>query len=536
MTRTPVLVLGILAIAIAAVAAMSIIDYRSGSVSAAGTVSITSPDTDGNVGHSTSLALDAAGYPVVSYRRFDTGELKLLHCNDPDCAGGDESITAPDSGLAPSSRTALALDSAGHPVVSYVGSGGITVLHCNDPNCSGGDESISALPGTGSVGALSLKMPLDAAGNPVIAYDHRSNNDQIVVHCNDPDCAGGDESIVAVDSEGDVGSLSSIVLDAVGNPVVSYGAWGTNNLKVLRCGNPNCTAGNTITAPDALGQFTSVALDPAGNPVVAYFDTDNQRLKVLHCNDPACLGGDESIVVADSSPGAGRYVYMVLDGAGRPVVSYCSESQVTLCDLRILRCGNPNCTAGNTIASPDVGYFSALQLDAAGNPVVSYYHWDNVNNDLRIMHCNNPGCTAKPTPTPTTTPCPDGKVPVSGGCGTPTPTPDLTDTDGDGCPDARENGPDETQGGQRNYKDPNDYYDVLGPGGSLTHDGVIDLPNDILGVIQHFAPSGAPPYDVRFDRGPSSGPNAWNMTAPDGAIDLPNDILGVILQFNHNCT
>ena len=66
-------------------------------------------------------------------------------------------------------------------------------------------------------------------------------------------------------------------------------------------------------------------------------------------------------------------------------------------------------------------------------------------------------------------------------------------------------------------------------------DGVIDLPNDILGVILHYSPQGQPPYDVNFDRGPSSGPNPWNMTAPDGVIDLPNDILGVILQFNHRC-
>ena len=82
---------------------------------------------------------------------------------------------------------------------------------------------------------------------------------------------------------------------------------------------------------------------------------------------------------------------------------------------------------------------------------------------------------------------------------------------------------------------PYDYYDVLGPNGSLTHDGVIDLPNDILGVILHFAPQGAPPYDVRFDRGPRLTGPFWNMTAPDGVIDLPNDILGVILQFGHDC-
>ena len=66
-------------------------------------------------------------------------------------------------------------------------------------------------------------------------------------------------------------------------------------------------------------------------------------------------------------------------------------------------------------------------------------------------------------------------------------------------------------------------------------DGVVDLPNDILAVIQSFSPTGAFPYNVLYDRGPSAGPNAWNMTAPDGVIDLPNDILGVIRQFDHNC-
>ncbi len=43
------------------------------------------------------------------------------------------------------------------------------------------------------------------------------------------------------------------------------------------------------------------------------------------------------------------------------------------------------------------------------------------------------------------------------------------------------------------------------------------------------------PSKAWFDRGPSIGPNPWNMTAPDGAIALPNDILGVIRQFQHNC-
>lgn len=166
-------------------------------------------------------------------------------------------------------------------------------------------------------------------------------------------------------------------------------------------------------------------------------------------------------------------------------------------------------------------------------------------------------CVASPTPT-----CPPGKVNHDSGCATPTPTPTLTptptpsptpkdpdaDTDGDtipnssdpnddndACTDAQENGPDETLGGLRNPHNPWDFFDVLGPGAALPTDGIIDLPNDILGVLQHFSPRGAAPYDVLFDRGPSTGPHPWNMTAPDGVIDLPNDILGVIQQYNHSC-
>ena len=104
------------------------------------------------------------------------------------------------------------------------------------------------------------------------------------------------------------------------------------------------------------------------------------------------------------------------------------------------------------------------------------------------------------------------------------------DQDGDGCQDKFEVGDDETKGGLRDPQDAYDYYDV-----SIPKDGVIDLPNDILGVISHFGVAPGPPYDDYYDRGPTTGPNVWNMTEPDDTIDLPNDILGVQAQFQHNC-
>ena len=66
-------------------------------------------------------------------------------------------------------------------------------------------------------------------------------------------------------------------------------------------------------------------------------------------------------------------------------------------------------------------------------------------------------------------------------------------------------------------------------------DRQVDLFNDIVSVMEHYSPMGNLPYDVWYDRGPSEGPNQWNMTAPDGKIDLFNDIVGVVNQFGHDC-
>lgn len=55
----------------------------------------------------------------------------------------------------------------------------------------------------------------------------------------------------------------------------------------------------------------------------------------------------------------------------------------------------------------------------------------------------------------------------------------------------------------------------------VTGDGLVDLPNDVLGVIQHFnAKWGDDDYALVYD------------VTGGGVIDLPNDVLGTILAFN----
>ena len=100
---------------------------------------IAAPDTADAVGTYTSLAMDSNGNPVVSYRDETNDDLKILHCNDPNCIGGDESIIDPDFNDTVGEGSSLALDANGNPVVSYFygNTSDLRVLHCIDANCTG---------------------------------------------------------------------------------------------------------------------------------------------------------------------------------------------------------------------------------------------------------------------------------------------------------------------------------------------------------------------------------------------------------------
>jgi hypothetical protein len=330
--------------------------------------SITSPDTTGDVGADTSLTLDASGNPVVSYHDVTNGDLKILHCGDANCTSGN-SITAPDTTGDVGTWTSLALDASGYPVVSYydVTNGDLKVLHCGNANCTSGN-SITSPDTAGDVGNVGTSLTLDDSGNPVVSYMDYTNSYLNVLHCNDTDCSGGDESITSPDAGGSVGRFSSLALDASGYPVVSYYDRKEPNreLRVLHCNDADCSGGDeSITSPDAGGpQWISLALDASGYPVVSYGylgSTPGPHLKVLHCGNADCTSGN-SITVPDVDGDVGWHTSLALDAGGNPVVSYYDQTNG---DLKVLHCDNPNCT------SAAVGGLAELP-DASGSAGRNY--------------------------------------------------------------------------------------------------------------------------------------------------------------------
>ena len=98
------------------------------------------------VGLYTSLRLDADDIPVISYYNATTQVLMLAHCADLDCSD-PANINTVDASGDMGQISSLALDSAGNPVISYydAGNGNLRLAVCNDVDCSGDDETATTV-------------------------------------------------------------------------------------------------------------------------------------------------------------------------------------------------------------------------------------------------------------------------------------------------------------------------------------------------------------------------------------------------------
>jgi hypothetical protein len=114
---------------------------------------------------------------------------------------------------------------------------------------------------------------------------------------------------------------------------------------------------------------------------------------------------------------------------------------------------------------------------------------------------------------------------------------EVPDTDSDGCNDQEEQGQSQAQGGLRNPENFWDFFDTPPRNGAVAG-------GDFFAILARFGAAGIPGdpmttppptgYHSAYDRGPSSGPYSWNLTAANGAI-TGTDFFAVLGQFGHTC-
>jgi len=162
--------------------------------------------------------------------------------------------------------TSLALNASGFPVISYYGSTDLKLAVCNNATCTA--PTITIVDSAGDVGWYT-SLKLNASGFPIISYRDRTNHDLKLALCKDAACTAP-TFIIVEDGTGfvGVGGYTVLALNASGFPVISYFDFG-NTTQKLATFTPPTVASHTLQASYAgtgPSSFTVTFSEDVSNP------------------------------------------------------------------------------------------------------------------------------------------------------------------------------------------------------------------------------------------------------------------------------
>ena len=261
----------------------------------------------------------------------------------------------------------LRLDAAGHPHIAY---GGDHLYYARHDGAQWHYETVDNAPDAGWYASLAL----DEVGQPHISYrDHTNRDLKYAWH------DGSAWHIETVDSEGNVGYDTSLALDSMGRPHISY------RYTMLYCSGRFCFLHTdlkyawhdastwhveTVDSESDAGYGTSLALDGLDRPHISYFDQLGDLRYAWH---DALAWHIETV---DGERYVGRYSSLALDGSGHPHISYCDRGyryDVPCDDLKYAWHNGSAWHIETVDSAGAVGAYTSLALDGLDRPHISYF-------------------------------------------------------------------------------------------------------------------------------------------------------------------
>lgn len=347
------------------------------------------------------MELDSNNYPVIVYYEGSTQDLGIIHCNDTACAGGDDTPVILDSAGNVGIDHSLILDASGFPVIAYYDTTNtsLKVIHCGNAGCTSGNTTTTVDGATIDDIGRYPTIRLDGSGFPVIAYTDLTNTSVKLMHCNDANCSGANESIFTVanneDDRLDAGT-SSLRLDGSGYPMIVYRDATNLDLKYVHCNDVNCDTATpetftTLASTGNIGNYASIALDGSGYPVVVTISspTANGQMTLVHCGNADCSSGNVTNTINTLNGGHTNYqLNLEINSSGYPVIFY---TQLSSRSNILTVCNDVNCAGDNETHSIIRGstnnyYYHSLDLDSNSYPVIGMSH---KVRDLDVIHFNN---------------------------------------------------------------------------------------------------------------------------------------------------
>lgn len=374
-------------------------------------------DALGDTGLDTSIALDASGNPRISYYYSSIGDTTTGDLRYAEWDGQSwilQTVDGSGTGGEPANvgrYSSLKIDSAGNPHISYYDATNGDLKYAYRMNGVWFIQTVDGIQSAAHDVGQFTSLALDSSSRPRISYYDVQNGDLKYAAWN-----GTSWARTAVDSVGNVGQYTSLALDSSGRPRIAYYDVTNQDLKYAQgsaATNPTWTTSAVDSGGD-VGMWASLVLDSAGLPRIAYYDTTNGDLK--YTEGSAAVDPTWTTEAIDVAGNVGRHVSLALDFNDVPRIAY---YDVTNGDLRYAMGDTPSLPLWETMvlddgqgeagaSTYDVGMYASLVLDASGNAHVSYYYnspvdgLGNPTGDLKyLFRSSGPSCIVTGPSSPT---------------------------------------------------------------------------------------------------------------------------------------
>jgi len=359
-------------------------------------------DDAGFTGQFTSLATGTDGVLRLAYHDGTNHRFKHARCsaNCGVAANWQTAVIDQSAGLDLGAYASLKVRSGvRHATYHEAETGQLRYAACSS-GCLAAESWKKVVIDDGPEAGLYTSLAVDGSGRPRVSYYDASDGHLKYAGCAADCTSASNWQTVTIDQSPGVGMYTSIALGADGRRHISYVDAANGDLKYATCAVSCTNAANWLMVPvdqaSQVGSYTSIAVDANGMRHISYYDASNKDLKYARCAANCTNSAGWTRVIVDKGTGlsgtnVGEYSSLAVGTDGKVHVSYYDR---TAGRLKYASCG-ANCLQSSNwtrqtvdggcsiyLICTNVGGYTSLQL-AGGKVHISYFNF--TKRDLKYV-------------------------------------------------------------------------------------------------------------------------------------------------------
>ena len=261
----------------------------------------------------TTISTNKAGKPIIAYQDGSNGRLE---CAELSTTWQIETVDAECQMV---NGLSLVIDSTGNPHIAYIDCSDMDSTKLKYASRAGSTWSVEVVRAYFFAGEETAALQLDSANNPCISYYNTTSGALLFIHK-----VGSSWLPEVVDLTG--GHEPSLKLRSDGQPGITYYKEAPKGYQLYYAHRESGVWHTQLVDSDgSIGSYSSLAFDHSDYPRVSYYDLVNKGLKYAYYD-----GTTWHIEAVDFTDNVGKYSSLVLDNWDNPYISYFNDLKTSL--------------------------------------------------------------------------------------------------------------------------------------------------------------------------------------------------------------